>query len=235
MDIPHREDFVHHQKTDTSLLREVVFGVEDGMVSTLGALLGIAVGSQSQFIAILSGSVIIAVESISMGVGSYLSSKSLKETKKRMLAEEKEEVENYPDEEEKELVEIYTKNGWSKKLALSMAKEARSKPRLMLNEMAVHELGIVRNEEEKPIRNGLIMGISYIVGGLIPLVSYIVLPISSATVSSIVFTGIGLFILGVGMTKFTKRSALRSGLEMLAIAGVASVIGYAIGSLARGF
>ena len=234
MDIPHREDFVHHQKTDTSLLREVVFGMEDGMVSTLGALLGIAVGSQSQFIAILSGTVIIAVESISMGVGSYLSSKSLKETKERMIAEEKEEIEQYPDAEEKELIEIYTKNGWSEGLAKEMAKEARKKPGLMLSEMTVHELGIVGHEEEKPIRNGLIMGVSYIVGGIIPLLSYIILPISSATVSSIVFTGTGLFILGVGMTKFTKRSALRSGLEMLAIAGVASIIGYAIGSLARG-
>src|SRR3989338_5452577 len=78
MGIHHNPDFIHHQKNSlsVSIIREIVFGMEDGLVSTMGAVTGIAAASQNHFIVILSGVVIIAVESISMGVGSYLSTKS---------------------------------------------------------------------------------------------------------------------------------------------------------------
>ena len=79
-----RSQYLHHQKPGiVSAIREIVFGMEDGMVSTMGAITGIAVGSGNHFVVVLSGLVIIAVESISMGVGSYLSSKSQKEVRAR--------------------------------------------------------------------------------------------------------------------------------------------------------
>ena len=63
------KDFIHHKKSNfASVLKEIVFGVEDGMVSTLGSITGIAVGSGNHSTVLLAGSVIIAVESISMGI-----------------------------------------------------------------------------------------------------------------------------------------------------------------------
>ena len=64
----------HHKIADS--IREIIFGLEDGLVSTLGAVTGIAAGSQNTFVVILSGLVLIAVEASSMAAGSYLSSKS---------------------------------------------------------------------------------------------------------------------------------------------------------------
>src|SRR3989344_7305440 len=89
MGIHHNPDFIHHQKNSlsVSIIREIVFGMEDGLVSTMGAVTGIAAASQNHFIVILSGVVIIAVESISMGVGSYLSTKSERAMEERILAE----------------------------------------------------------------------------------------------------------------------------------------------------
>ena len=95
-------NFIHHQKSKIlPLLREVVFGVEDGMVSTLGAITGIATATGNYFIVVLSGVVVISVESISMGVGSYISNHSVKQLEKRKLYEEEIEVKKYPEAEPK--------------------------------------------------------------------------------------------------------------------------------------
>jgi len=74
-----KEALLKKRIEEAETVREEVFGIEDGIVSTLGALTGIAAGSQSQFIVVLSGLVIVAVEAVSMAAGSYLSSKSAME------------------------------------------------------------------------------------------------------------------------------------------------------------
>ena len=105
-----KSKYIHYQRSAiTSGIGEIVFGMQDGMVSTLGALTGIAIGSNSQSIVILAGLVIIAVESISMATGTYLSSKSIKEIEARMLDEEKEEIKHETKAEIAELAGIYIK------------------------------------------------------------------------------------------------------------------------------
>ena len=225
-----RLDFIHHQKSGViSFIREIVFGVEDGMISTLGVLVGIAIGTNSHFVIILSGFVIIIVESISMGVGSYLSSKSVKEVAERKLKEEQIEVKEYPETEKKELAEIYIKDGWPSNLANEMALVASKNKSLFIREMALRELYIHPEKLEKPMRGGIFMFFSYIIGGTIPLLPYFVFPVSLAIVFSIVITVIGLFFLGCITAKFTKRSWLKAGFEMFFVAGIAALVGYIVG------
>jgi predicted membrane protein (TIGR00267 family) len=204
--------------------------MEDGMVSTMGAITGIAVGSGDHFIVVLSGIVIIAVESISMGVGSYLSSKSEREVNARMIEEEKEEIKKYPLEEKEEMVGLFVKDGWSKKLARDMAEEAGHKKTLMLREMTYRELQVFPSRVEQPVKNGFFMWGSYIIGGLIPVIPYLLIPTVAPVIPiSISITLVGLFFLGVATTRFTYRSWWKAGLEMLAIAGLAALVGYAVG------
>ena len=229
-----RPDFIHHQKSMIiPAIREVVFGVEDGMVSTLGVLVGIAIGTNSYFVIILSGFVIIIVESMSMGVGSYLSAKSVKEIAERKLKEEEIELEEYPEQERKELAEIYTKDGWPPNLADKMASAASKNKVLFIQEMAYRELHIHPEKLEKPIRGGIFMFFSYIIGGTIPLLPYFVFPVSLAIVFSIGITIIGLFFLGCITTKFTKRKWWKAGFEMFFVAGTAVLIGYIVGTVAN--
>jgi len=231
-----RPDFIHHQKLGIlSVIREVVFGVEDGMVSTLGVLTGIAIGTNSHFVVVLSGFVVIIVESISMGVGSYLSAKSVKEVAERKLKEEKTELKEYPEMEKQELTETYIKDGWPSNLANEMASEASKNKSLFLQEMAYRELHIHPEKLEKPMRGGIFMFFSYIIGGTVPLLPYFVFPISSAIILSIGITFLGLFILGCITTKFTKRRWWRAGLEMFFIAGIAALVGYTVGVVANRF
>lgn len=232
MSVEHNPDYIHHEDPGlATTIREVVFGMEDGMVSTLGSITGIAAATGNHFTVILAGFVIICVESISMAVGSFLSSKSEKEIDEHKLHEERAEIQKYPEEEEKELVEMYVNDGWPQELATQMAAVARENPDMMLTEMAYRELGIIPGNLENPLKNGLFMFVSYIIGGLVPLIPYIVLPIHSAVPISIVVTLVGLFILGAVTTKFSKRSWWKSGLEMLALAAFAAAVGYAVGQL----
>lgn len=231
-----RPDFIHHQKLGIlSVIREVVFGVEDGMISTLGVLTGIAIGTNNHPIVILSGFVIIIVESISMGVGSYLSSKSVKEVAERKLEEEKTELKEWPEAEKRELVETYIKDGWPLNLAEEMALVASKNKSLFLQEMAYRELHIHPEKLEKPLQGGIYMFFSYVIGGSIPILPYFFLPISSAIALSIGITLLGLFILGCITTKFTKRRWWKAGLEMLFIAGIAALVGYIVGAVANHF
>ncbi|MSU75665.1 MAG: hypothetical protein EXS55_04085, partial [Candidatus Magasanikbacteria bacterium] len=166
-------DYIHHQKQPgASIIREVVFGMEDGLVSTMGAVTGIAAGTHDHFIIVLSGFVIIAVESISMAVGSYLSSKSKLDIDQRKLFEEKIELKKFPNEERVELVGMYVKAGWERPLAEQMALAASKNKKLFLQEMAYRELKIIPENMEQPLRNGLAMGIAYIIGGSIALFPY---------------------------------------------------------------
>ncbi|MBI2436394.1 MAG: VIT1/CCC1 transporter family protein [Candidatus Magasanikbacteria bacterium] len=224
--------YIHHQDSVIlPMIREIVFGMEDGMVSTLGAITGIAAATNDHFTVVLSGFVVVAVESISMGIGSYLSNKSEQDVNYHKIREEKEELQEFPYEERNELRDMYVDDGWPHELAEEMATAASKNKKLFLQEMIVHELNIPNRKKENPVRNALYMFFSYVIGGSIPLVPYLVFSINTAIVVSIIITLVGLFLLGVGTTKFTKRTWWKAGLEMCTLASVAAFVGYGVGQL----
>ena len=205
--------------------------MEDGMVSTMGAITGIATATQNHFTVVLSGVVIIAVESISMAVGSYLSSKSEKAIDERKVEEEKEEIRKYPHEEKEEMAELFVKDGWPNDLAKTMAEHTAKDHGLMLKEMAYRELYVVPEAGESPLKNAWVMGVSYVVGGFIPLLPYFFFGIFAAILLSIPVTLIALFALGSFTTKFSRRTWWKAGLEMLTLASAAALVGYGAGQL----
>ncbi|MBI5414733.1 VIT1/CCC1 transporter family protein [Candidatus Peregrinibacteria bacterium] len=232
-----KPDFQHRSKVRiASTMKEIVFGMEDGMVSTLGAITGIATGSQDHSIVLLSGFVIIAVESISMGIGSYLSNKSEIDISMRTIHEEQYEIDYFLDEEREELVEMYTGDGWPPKLAKQMAEVASQNRDLILKEMAYRELQIIPESLENPWKKGFFMSGAYVLGGAVPLLPYVFsTKLSFALSLSILLTLIGLFLLGVYTTKYSKRNWLRAGMEMLIFATLAALIGYAVGAAVNAY
>ncbi len=228
-----RKDYIHHHNTlSTSVIRESIFGVEDGIVSTFGAILGIATATHDPFIVLLTGFVIISVESISMGVGSYISSRSETDIEERKLKEERSEIKKYPKLEKQEMIGLFVSDGWPKKIAKEMAEVASKNKDLLLTEMAYRELKVFPDKIDFPIKNALAMFMSYVVGGMIPLSAYLLLPVDKAIIFSIPLTLVALFLIGAYTTKFTKRSWLRAGLEMMILASLAAVVGYVVGQFA---
>lgn len=215
----------------SSIIREIVFGMEDGMVSTLGAITGIAVGSQDQFTILLAGSVIIAVESVSMGIGSFISNSVSKEVDQQIVEEEKLEIATNPTEEKRELLAMFIRDGWPENLAKHMTAYAHLSERLMLKEMQYRELGISPLRGTNPFANALSMFGAFIAGGLIPLFSYYILPVNTALRISVVSTLFSLFVLGVATTKFTNRKPFNSGFRIFLLGGIALTVGYVIGEI----
>lgn len=232
----HRKGFIHHQRPGLRKnFREIVFGMQDGMVSTLGAVTGIAVGTNDQFVVLLAGVIVIVVESISMSIGSFTSSASERDVQRRMLYEENIEIQTSPEEEKKELRTMFIDDGWPDTMADAMTETASRNKDLMLREMAYRELSIFPDGTIAPLRNGLFMLGAYIAGGAIPLIPYFLLLPLDALPYSIGTTLAGLFALGAFTALFTRAYWVKAGFSMLGLGSIALVAGYAIGKAGHEF
>ncbi|MFC1598080.1 VIT1/CCC1 transporter family protein [Patescibacteria group bacterium] len=235
--------YIHHELNEVpslrkkffSSLREVIFGLEDGIVSTLGAITGIAGGIQDSDVVILAGFVIIVVESMSMAAGTFLSSKSEAEVNQRMLNEEREEIEKEPAKEREEIIKFYKERGFSDKETKILVKRITGNKELMLEEMAYRELRIIPSKNGTPKNDAVFMGISYIIGGIIPLSAYFYLPLVYAIVVSVASSVLILFIIGYSKGKMVHVNKLRSGAEMVLVSLTAAGIGYAVGRIIERF
>lgn len=212
-------------------LRELVFGIEDGIVSTTGAVIGIAAGSQDQKIVILSGVVIVIVEALSMAAGTYLSSKSQKQFLERIISEEEEEIETQPEEEKRELREMYRERGFSEKEIEILVKRITKDKKLWLEEMITKELRIGMRQLEHPRSAAVMMWVAYTIGGLVPIIPFFLIGVLPAMLGAFIIGIVSLFILGLWKAKVTKTDPIRSGLEMMVVAGTAGIIGFVVGRI----
>ena len=216
-------------------LRDAVFGTQDGLISTVGALTGIAAGTGSREAVVVAGLVIVVVESLSMAAGSYLSSKSQQEYLDRLLREEEEEIRRDPEGERREIVELYRARGYTDDEITIIANRLMSNPKLLLEDMAHKELGIAPGSKEEPVGNAIVMGIAYVAGGVVPVLPYMLLPLATALPVSVLSAFITLFLFGGLKGRLVAQSWWRSGLEMLLVAGGAALAGYVVGQLAGRF
>jgi len=112
-------------------------------------------------------------------------------------------------------------------------KAVETQRRRWLGQMVQHERQASPSGSKSPVLAGAVMGASYFVAGMIPLGAYLILPVEHAVVPSIVVTLLTLFFFGLWKATITKRSAWRSGVEMVVVAAIASGASYALGLLAR--
>lgn len=230
---------LHHPKIQKwkiileTYLRDITFGVEDGIVSTFGVLIGVTIGAKDIRFVQLTGIIVIMVEALSMAVGNFLSARSEKDRVEKILQEELEEIRNDPEKERLELIQFYTKQGFSTEQATQMAATIMKDERVILEEMAHHELKVFPDKPHFPLKNALMMWASYAVGGLIPLFPYFLLPLKEASFLSIACSMTGLFALGVLLAHFSLKRWWRSGLETLALSLISGGIGFGVGWAAR--
>ena len=213
-------------------LREAVFGTQDGLISTLGALTGIAAGTQDRQAVVIAGFVIIVVGSLSMAAGSYLSSKANRQYLEHLSREERELIVKDPEGERREVRQMYRVRGYKEEEIDMIEKRLFSNPHLLLEDMAHKELGITPQSMEDPAGNAFIMGTAYVAGGLVPVIPYWFTGIPLAMPISIGTAFTALFLMGAVKGRLVRQSWWRSGVEMVAVAGVAALAGFFIGRLA---
>lgn len=214
-------------------IREVVFGVHDGIITSVGFLSGISGANASRSFILLAGFASAFAQLLSMGFGAYLSTKSEQEFYQLEIERERYEIEHIPEEEEKELKVIYRRKGFREDEVEMIVKHLISDKELWLKTMVEEELGLIVERFDNPVKVGGTIGLSTFVGALLPLLPYLFLEPLQALPFSVLVAAFTLFATGAGKTIITHKNWLQSGLEMggigLLVAGASYLLGRLIG------
>jgi len=213
-------------------IRAAVFGINDGLVSNTSLILGIAGATSNTSIILLSGIAGLAAGAFSMAAGEYISMRSQKELFEYQIALERDELEQYPEEEQKELSYIYQARGLSKADADHFAAKILANKEHALNTLAREELGLNPEELGSPWGAAGASFAAFSVGALIPLMPFLINMGQSSALNlflSIFCTGAALFLVVVILSLYTGRHAILSGLRMLAIGSLAGITTFLIG------
>lgn len=213
-----------------NFLRDIVFGANDGVVTAIGFLVGIAASVANQQLIIVAGFLEIIAGAVSMALGNYLAVKSQKEYYSQMERIERWEMEHKPDVERDEIREIYQEMGFEKEEVEMLTKKVTSDPKLWLDVMMREELGLTREESGNPMLSGVIIGIFYLLGGVPPLLPFMfVHPVTNALITSIVVSVLVMASIG-SIRWFLNKGSLRGKVsETIVIGMVAAFIGYLAG------
>lgn len=212
-------------------IREAVFGAQDGIVSILTVVSTLGGATADNHVVLIGGIATTVAEVFSMAAGEYMGSKSQHEVFAAQIESEREEVRDRPEEAEAEVAFMFEREGLEPARARRAAAELASNPDVLLRTMVEKELGLASAPDIQPIRGAFILSGSLAIAALVPLLPYFFLPVHSALVVSVIASAIALFVLGVVKSRWTRGGALRSGLEIVALAAVAGIGGYLVGTV----
>jgi len=228
----HDEIGEHHQEgLSAGSLRAAVFGINDGLISNVGLILGVAGAGTGNATILLAGIAGLLAGAFSMAAGEYISVRSQREMYEHQINLERAELAEYPEEEADELAQIYEAHGMDRAQARATAGEIISDPKRALDELTRTELGLNPGDLGSPWVAAGVSFFAFAVGATIPLAPFLFIAGDRALNIAIAASAIGLFSAGAATSLFTGRSALRAGLRMLAIGGAAGVLTYGIGGL----
>lgn len=219
-----------HRTTAGGSLRAAVFGVNDGLVSNLALIMGVAGGASSGSTVVLAGVAGLVAGAGSMAAGEWISVQSQRELYERELATERAELERFPEDEQRELELIYQAKGIDAETAATIAARIMADPETALDTLAREELGLDPDDLGSPWVAAISSFVSFAIGATVPLVPFLVSAGAAALITSAVLSGAALAGVGGAISLLTGRSPLRSALRMLLIGGGAAALTYAIGS-----
>ncbi len=202
-------------------------------MNVLGVILGVAVASQDLRIILAGGLAATFAESISMGAVAYTSTLARRDHYKAEQANELREMKELPEVERAEVREILAGWGFEGEELELMIEKIISKEKAWLELMMAHELKLAPVEDEAPRRSALIVGVSAIVGSIVPLAPFFVpgIGIFNQILVSMVVSAAVLFSVGFYKAKATVGHAGKSGLQMAAIGIASALAGFMIGYL----
>ncbi|HUK91594.1 MAG TPA: VIT1/CCC1 transporter family protein [Blastocatellia bacterium] len=212
-------------------IKEVVFGSQDGLISTTTLVLGIAAASSSTAAVLIAGGVATLAGTLSMAVGSYLSSRAERQLYEKELRKERGEMQQKPGEETAELIAAFMGRGMDRRDAVEVARRTSFYPNVMLEMLSALELGLTRQSLGSPIRDALVMGAAFGIGSLLPLAPFALLARPEALRATVLVALAALFVVGALKGKLSHRSIVASGLEVMLLGGGAGAIGYFMGQL----
>ncbi|MBI1822547.1 MAG: VIT1/CCC1 transporter family protein [Nitrospirae bacterium] len=223
----HQEDW---HTPEGKLLRDVIFGLNDGLVTSIGFVSGVTGAVFQTKVIILTGIAQLAAGGVAMYIGAYLSNKSQQEFFYKEIAREKREIKEIPEVEKQEIRDIYDQMGFKRDEIEMIVNRITSDEKLWVRFMMREELGILEEEMENPMKAGMIMGGTFLAGGIFPLIPYFFFEDTLlALKTSILLSVFVFFMIGVGKSSLTKTNWFKSGMQVTLLGGLAALVGYLIG------
>jgi VIT1/CCC1 family predicted Fe2+/Mn2+ transporter len=220
-----------HYVQRSNWLRAAVLGANDGILSTASLAIGVAAASSSREPIVIATVAGLVAGALSMAAGEYVSVSSQTDVEQADIIREKQELEEMPDLELERLAEIYEKRGLKKETALTVAQELTQH-----NALAAHmrdELGINDLSQAKPIQAAFASGVSFTVGGVLPLIITLILPVKNMEYYLYGFAIVFLIILGSLAAKTggssVKKAVIRITFWGTAAMGLTAFVGYLFG------
>jgi VIT1/CCC1 family predicted Fe2+/Mn2+ transporter/rubrerythrin len=212
-------------------IREVVFGSQDGLISTTTLVTGIAATTSDHLVVVIAGAVATLAGALSMTVGSYLSSRAERQLYESELAKEQLEIKEKPGEEVAELIAYFIGRGMSRRDAIEVLRRVMAHPGLMIDMLGSFELGLAPESLGSPVRDALVMGAAFAAGSLIPILPFIVFDIRPALIVTMLLALVTLFVIGAMKARLSGGKLIPSGIEMVLLGGAAGLLGYALGRI----
>ena len=211
-------------------LRAAVFGVNDGLVSNVSLVLGVAGAGAATGYVLTAGLAGLLAGALAMAAGEYVSVRSQREMYEYQIALEREELDEYPEEEAEELALIYQARGVALAQARDVSRALLANPQAALDVLAREELGLNPDDLGSPWQAASSSFVAFALGAAVPLLPFLTgFGGDRATLAAVAVTLVALFAVGLGLSLFTGRDALRSALRMLLIGGGAGAVSYLVG------
>jgi vacuolar iron transporter family protein len=220
-----------HRTAAGGSLRAAVFGANDGLVSNLALIMGVAGGTGNPQIILLAGVAGLVAGAGSMAAGEWVSVQSMRELYQREIAVERWELEHAPEEERRELELIYRAKGIPEEEARALADRIMADPATALDTLAREELGLDPGGLASPWPAAFWSFIAFASGAFVPLLPFVVTAARGAIAASAALSAVALATVGVVISVFTGRAAWWSALRMILIGGGAAIVTYGIGVL----
>ena len=220
-----------HETRATAVLRPAVFGANDGLVSNLALVMGVAGANPAPGVIVLAGVAGLLAGAFSMAVGEYISVRSQRELLEHQLAFERAQIRDTPDQEREILNRVYQGRGFTTDEAAHFVDRVFADPEHAATLLIFEEVGLDARSIGSPAAAAGSSFVAFVVGALIPLVPYLLFSGVTAFGTSLGVSLGGLALLGFGISRLTHRAPIYASVRQVLLGGSAAAVTYAVGAL----
>ncbi len=218
--------------TGSQTMRDVVIGMADGLTVPFALAAGLSAAVSSTKLIVTAGLAEIAAGAIAMGLGGYLAARSDQEHYQSEVRREQREIRELPDRELEEVRQVLGGLGLAGEALESVTAAISAEPQRWTDFMMRFELGLERPDPKRAPISAVTIGGSYLVGGMIPLFAYILLPsVRAAMPVSVGATAIALLLFGAVKGRLTGVGAVRSAVQTLIVGALAAAVAFGLARL----
>ncbi|MBI2121509.1 MAG: VIT1/CCC1 transporter family protein [Candidatus Sungbacteria bacterium] len=232
-----QEKFIHNEKMHQvggKYLGDLVYGANDGIVTTFAVISGAAGAGLSSGIVVILGLANLLGDGISMGLSNFLSLRSERDFHRMERSREYMEIEKFPHEEREEVRVALRKWGITEEHIPVMVESITRDKKRWVDFMMVEELGIVEDRIDSPLTHGFMTFAAFLIAGILPLIPYLFgVEEDLQFLVSFMATALALFAVGAARSLVIKMPWFRAGLEMLMVGGLATGAAYMMGGIVK--